>query len=232
MPPTRSTNETETGVTPSSEKEWLVELFRHTESEGWQKQMPRGSTGSPLLGISPRRDCIVIPALRQKFTLSGSDANPSAAGGGRGGGRRRDGGEEEPSSNSVASQDRSFVIRRGDSILLVSRRRTRAMVLKFQTLHDCQEFSDRFVELNPPIVAPASSAREQHHGVAHEQEQQDIVSYIVRLLHSQDFLQFVHKLETLVTSTTDGAKILEALGVRDLTLEKRAIAPSETQIAG
>ena len=50
-------------------------------------------------------------------------------------------------------------------------------------------------------------------------EQEQIVSYVARLLHDPDFLGFVEKLETYMSNTTDGAKILEGLGRQSLTLQ-------------
>jgi hypothetical protein len=179
-----------------SEKEWPVELFRHTENEGWQQQMPRGNQRSSILAVAPRTDCIVIPALRQKFTLSGR-------------GSANDGVDDDP-------RDRSSVVRRYDCILLVSRRRTRAMVLKFRNLQDCQEFSDRFMELNPRMLTLSSSEQDMAVESADEQDQQEVMSYVARLLHDGDFLRFVSKVEAFVGNTVDGAKILGALETRDL----------------
>jgi hypothetical protein len=176
------------------EKEWPVELFRQTENEGWEQQIPCGDQCSSILAVAPRKDCIVIPALRQKFTLSGR-------------GSANDGVDDD-------TRDRSSVLRRGDCILLVSRRRTRAMVLKFLNLRDCQEFSDRFMELNPRMLTPSSSGMAAEPAV--EQDQQEVMSYVARLLHDVDFLRFVHKVETFVGNTVDGANILEALETRDL----------------
>jgi hypothetical protein len=169
------------------EKEWPVELFRQTENEGWEQQIPCGDQCSSILAVAPRKDCIVIPALRQKFTLSGR-----------------------------GSANRSSVLRRGDCILLVSRRRTRAMVLKFLNLRDCQEFSDRFMELNPRMLTPSSSEQDIATEPADEEDRQEVMSYVARLLHDGDFLRFVNKVETFVGNTVDGAKILEALETRDL----------------
>jgi hypothetical protein len=96
---------------------WPIELYRFTYNDGWQKQE---QTAQATLTASPRKDCIVIPALRQKFTLC------------------TEGGEQ------------SSVIRRNSSLLLVSRRRTRAMLLNFFSLQECLDFSDQFTKLNRP----------------------------------------------------------------------------------
>ena len=157
----------------SKEREWPIELYRFTESEGWQKQI----AGS--VAASPRKDCIVIPLLRQKFTLRGGE-------------------------------EKSSVIRRDRCLLLVSRRRTRAMAIKFKTRGDCLEFSDRFTELNK-----SNDVRHEDEiqalVPAREQDREEVLSYIAQLLHSEDFLSLVGKLESYLDNTIDGAKLLEGL---------------------
>jgi hypothetical protein len=187
-----STNTTITSTNNSgNEKEWPVQLYRYTESDGWQKQQV---ALSKRLAAAPRKDCIVVPALRQKFSLCSTDE-----------------------SNSF-NNNKSCVIRRDKCILLVSRRRIRAMVLQFASLQECLEFSDRFVALNPPPPPPpplntadTTTVPQPAAGLA---EQEEVVSHVARLLHDQDFLGFVNKLEDYLANSTDGAKILEGLEQR------------------
>jgi hypothetical protein len=181
----------------NNEKEWPVQLYRFTESDGWQKQQGAAvtmmTTTANRIAAAPRKDCIVIPALRQKFSL-------------------------------LSGQEKNCVIRRGCCILLVSRRRTRAMVLQFTSLDDCLAFSDRFLALNPPtpstttteVQGTQEAAAVAAAVAAGPNDQEQVVSYVARLLHDKDFLGFVHKLETYLAQTTDGAKILEGLEHRDL----------------
>lgn len=194
-----------------SEPQWPVELYRCTEFDGWQKQQTQGDA---LLFASPRKDSIVLPALRQKFTLRGEN-----------------------------DRDKSSVIRRNNCILLVSRKRTRAMMLKFASLKDCLDFSDRFCEINHPSFADTNkddlAAKESRHrrtidpshdhAVAEEyhndqtaesqptsvriEDQEQVLSHIVQLVHNPEFMEFVHKLENYIGSCTDGAKLLQALEV-------------------
>jgi hypothetical protein len=187
---------TTTATSTTSENEWPVQLYRYTESDDWQHQQ----VGGGRIAASPRKDCIVIPALRQKFSLLSSEGG-----------------------------DKSCVIRRDHCILLVSRRRTRAMVLQFSSVQDCLDFSDRFVELNPPpamlspptntttgtnddVIAPEAAIQI----AAQPAQQEEVVSYLARLLHDDSFLGLVHKLETYLGNTTDGAHILEGLATRNL----------------
>jgi hypothetical protein len=162
----------------TDDKEWPVQLYRYTECDGWQKQ-----TGAKT-AAAPRKDCIVIPCLRQKFSL-------------------------------LANGEKTYVIRRDRCMLMVSRRRTRALVLQFPSLQECLDFSDAFLALNPAheptqedtTVSPPEA------GLA---DQEEVVSYIARILHDKDFLGFVHKIETYLSNTTDGTKLLESLGKRKL----------------
>ena len=57
---------------------------------------------------------------------------------------------------------------------------------------------------------------EQEQQQQQQQEQDEVMSYIVRLMHEPSFLQLVHKIENLVTNTTDGNKMLQALDTREL----------------
>lgn len=63
-------------------------------------------------------ESIVIPELHQKFSLSTTENGEHGA-----------------------------VIRRNNCILLLSRTRTKVMVLQFQTFDDCLRFADRFHDL-------------------------------------------------------------------------------------
>lgn len=180
---------TTTATSTTSENEWPVQLYRYTESDDWQHQQ----VGGGRIAASPRKDCIVIPALRQKFSLLSSEGG-----------------------------DKSCVIRRDHCILLVSRRRTRAMVLQFSSVQDCLDFSDRFVELNPspamlsPTITNVISPEAAIQVAAQPAQQEEVVSYLARLLHDDSFLGLVHKLETYLGNTTDGAQILEGLATRNL----------------
>jgi hypothetical protein len=76
--------------------------------------------------------------------------------------------------------------------------------------------------LNPAAAAPppeqeptreTAAASPPEAGLA---DQEEVVSYIARMLHDKDFLGFVHKIETYMSNTTDGTKLLESLGKRKL----------------
>ncbi|CAJ1940176.1 unnamed protein product [Cylindrotheca closterium] len=208
----------------SSEPQWPVDLYRYTDCDGWQRQQTQGDTP---LSASPRKDSIVLPSLRQKFTLKGD-----------------------------TDHDKSSVIRRNNCILLVSRKRTRAMLLKFASLQDCLEFSDRFCEINHPSLieqhhnnddnlAPKGprnqSQNSSYYNVNPEdghteqvvmannhqapqvriEDQEQVLSHIVQLVHNPEFMSFVHKLENYIGSCNDGAQLLKALEVNPNTDDGR-----------
>lgn len=164
-----------------SEREWPIELYRFTCSEGWQK-----NDAATQLSACARKDCIVIPALRQKFTLR-------------------------------SSGEKSRVIRRNSCLLLVSRRKTRAMLLKFQSLQDCLEFSDLFVSLNNDSATIQDE--EGDYGqqqdptlpTATDQDREQAISYLVQLLHDEDFRSLVQKLDNFVANTQDGELLFNDL---------------------
>ncbi|KAL3942272.1 MAG: hypothetical protein SGBAC_003511 [Bacillariaceae sp.] len=197
----------------ATEPQWPVELYRYTDCDGWQKQQTQSDTP---LSASPRKDSIVLPSLRQKFTLKGE-----------------------------TDHDKSSVIRRNNCMLLVSRKRTRAMLLKFASLQDCLDFSDRFCEINHPSttmmehynksasLAPNDSRKprpsssyysvipdDEHIGQVASNNQtpsvriedrEQVLSHIVQLVHNPEFMGFVHKLENYIGSSSDGAQLLKAL---------------------
>jgi hypothetical protein len=92
------------------------------------------------------------------------------------------------------------------------------LVLKFRSEQDCLEFADRFTALNPPKVlsTEGDAAAESGGGnltrhVDSNDQSQEVLFYIARLLHDQDFVDYVNSLESCLASSADGAKILEVL---------------------
>ena len=186
------------------EKTWPVLLYRR-ESDGWKKQESSSSPSTRnnrnhtiITSVAPRKDCIVFPTLRQRFSMK-----------------------------SVI--DRGTVIRRGDKILLISKRRARALLLQFQSMEDCLAFSDYFVRLNPKPFLELSSRNEdmihndqslhsfqQQNGettlpIVGDEGHREVVSWIVKMLHDKCFLSYVHKIENHITQTEDGLQILQGL---------------------
>eukprot|EP00536_Pseudo-nitzschia_multiseries_P001183 jgi/Psemu1/282846/fgenesh1_pg.14_\ len=195
------------------EKTWPVLLYRR-ESDGWKKQeleSPSSSTRNNrfhprVTTVAPRKECIIFPALRQKFSLK-------------------------------SQSDQGTIIRRDDKILLISKRRARAMLLQFQSLEDCLAFSDQFLRFNPKISPKPPPAHEdpkihnsdlqesphQQQGreasmpTVNDDEHKKVVSWVVKMLHNKDFLGYVHKIEKYIAETEDGLRILKGLEHRDLS---------------
>jgi hypothetical protein len=178
--------------------------------------------------VAPRKECIVFPTLRQRFSLK-------------------------------SQTDQGTVMRRNNKILLTSKRRTRSLLLQFQSLEDCLAFSDQFIKLNPNLSSSSSSSSSssplgdkkaaaaasvdssititnnrsasrdatlrtctpqqessqitilQQEPIVREEERKEVVSWVTQLLHDDDFLGYVHKIETYISGTDDGEQILQGL---------------------
>ena len=236
-------------TTSWTEKEntWPVLLYRR-ERDGWKKQELQSASSSSsssssskrnknrhqhstTVMVAPRKECIVFPTLRQRFSLK-------------------------------SQTDQGTVMRRNNKILLTSKRRTRSLLLQFQSLEDCLAFSDKFIILNPNLSALSlsssssssssfgdkkaaaaveaagssititnnesasrdatlSTCTPQHESnqttmlqqepIVREKERKEVVSWVTRLLHDDDFLGYVHKIETYISGTDDGEQILHGL---------------------
>ena len=133
-------------------------------------------------------------------------------------------------------QIQTTVTRRRHCLLVSSNQRLRSLVLRFRDVSSCIAFTDQLVALNPPPQEPrfhdwsdhpvAAAAEDDHHeyhaaaaaatsGRQHgtAQENDEALSYVGRLLHSEDFAALVDNLEACIASSEDGASLLEALVV-------------------
>ena len=128
---------------------------------------------------------IVIPSLHQKFSLRSS--------------------EEE--------REKGTVVRRNACILLLSRTRTKAMVLQFRSLQDCLDFSDRFIALNPLDENQESPSMEDT--VMLEADRETVAAHLIRLVHDTSFEMLVRNVESSLENTPDGNRILQSWVERD-----------------
>ena len=88
------------------------------------------------------------------------------------------------------------------------------MILQFKTRTDCLEFSDRFISLQDDGCSTSpNQPNSTEHGVEppSQKEREEVVSHIAQLLHNEDFLSFVGKIEDYIECSNDGAKILEGI---------------------
>jgi hypothetical protein len=177
------------------EKEWPVHLFRKT-AKGWEKMQPKNNNNQlVVVNAKPREGCIVFLRLRIRVSLTS----------------RNKGSQEEDESRSV-------VIRRRSNIFISSNQGLKALVLKFRSEQDCLEFADRFTALNPSQLLSTEGDTAAEGGgenlsrhVDSNDQSQEVLFYIARLLHDQDFVDYVNNLDSCLASSADGAKILEVL---------------------
>ena len=59
--------------------------------------------------------------------------------------------------------------------------------------------------------------RESTPAVVGEKGQQEVVSWIVKMLHDKSFLSYVHKIENYINETEDGMEILKGLEQAELS---------------
>ena len=156
---------------------------------------------------------IVIHSLQQKFSIARTEERGLDVGG-------------KNNNNKKAT-----LIRRDRCLLMLSKSRLQIMVLRFESLQDCLDFSDRFVEFNPPeellmmhrrIIEDHDSQNDPRHHPPepppHQQEveqefeadRETVTAHLVRLMHDPSFTAFVRNVEEVIKNSTDGTRLLES----------------------
>jgi hypothetical protein len=202
----------------TSSKEYNVILFRRTTSRGWEVYFPNGKTEDSnskkkrgktnnnntcgtinhqqCISVTPKFGCIEMKQLRLRVPLMCSTSTAAAA--------------------TTSSKSATNVTRRLDTILLTTTRGG-CIVFKFTSLEDCISFWDELVMLN------ASSAEKTTNNIENNDrnkiknrsssntnyKSEEFRSMIVRLLHEDEFMEFVNELEDCLTYTSDGATMLQ-----------------------
>lgn len=172
--------------------------------------LPMNSRGqAAVIKVTPRQNCIVLHRIQVRMRLS----HPSET-------------SNDGSSKKEANESDTYVVRRRDCVLISSKQRLRSLVLKFRDEKACLEFSDLLVFLNPPperaILAGAYIDENyetdlEHNAISDTREHgtildsQQVLSYVGRLLHDEDFADLVDNLESCISSSEDGARMLSAL---------------------
>ena len=228
---------------PHEERSWPVVLFRFKESTGWEQEVGGEKDGIATM-VSPRKDrygicrhdislfwcasrvltlpyvcSIVIHSLQQKFSIARTEERGLDAGG------------KNNNNNKKAT-----LIRRDRCLLMLSKSRLQIMVLRFESLQDCLDFSDRFVEFNPPedllmmhrrrIIEDHDSQNDPRHHPPQQQPQppqqqqeveqefeadrETVTAHLVRLMHDPSFTAFVRNVEEVIKNSTDGTRLLES----------------------
>lgn len=179
------------------EQQWPVVVYRKLQTRVEKMVSKANMDRTAVVNISPRTGCIVVKKLRLKLNLV----------------------------PEKGSKRRGTLTRRGNKLFvsLQNPPRRKSFIFQFESVKACVSFSDSFVALNP-----ATKPSTQSNGVAERmatqelsEQRRDVMSYVARLVHDQDFLSYVNKLEAALKSSPDGEQILEALG--DSPLDETAV---------
>ena len=141
---------------------------------------------------------IVIHSLQQKFSIATSSTE------------ERGGFVGNKNTNNKAT-----IIRRDRCLLMLSKSRLKVMVLRFDSLQDCLDFSDRFIELNPP---PMDEEVQPQDPDEREADRETVTAHLVRLMHDPSFTTFVRNVEEVISSSTDGTRLLESWADNELMM--------------
>ena len=98
--------------------------------------------------------------------------------------------------------------RRGATLAIAGEGSVRKVLLKFRNETECKEFSDLFVELNPPRMLDNDRVPD---GNQLADESGNALCYVARLLNEPDFVSYVNDLEGYLMSTEDGKQMLDSL---------------------
>ena len=98
---------------------------------------------------------------------------------------------------------------------MLSKSRLKVMVLRFDSLQDCLDFSDRFIELNPP---PMDEEVQPQDPDEREADRETVTAHLVRLMHDPSFTTFVRNVEEVISSSTDGTRLLESWADNELMM--------------
>lgn len=197
-------------------KSFPVRVYRKTELHGWQVMSPKNKQGRCVqIRATPKQGCIVLHRIQVRIRLtSASDPLKEK--------------EEQHAINDEKSKDSKpndvLVVRRRHYILISSKLRSRSLVFKFKDLKSCLQFSDHLVQLNPNQTTTTSmdqpsstlgedpTMTEDHaYKLTHEQDMQQVLSYVARLLYDGRFATFCQNLESSLMASEDGLPMLNHL---------------------
>ena len=167
---------------------------------------------SGVLTVAPRKGAIEIRKLRLRIRLFRYPCDNN--------------GEENGDGDGVAletpselCQPRTTVVRRGDAVLLsASKGLGGAVVLLFRCVLECTTFCDRLVALS---TSPQNVERKRTRdgkkvstpSDKNKLDSKDVVSYAVRLIHDEDFMNFVNEVDTSLALDEGSKEIYESLGM-------------------
>lgn len=195
---------------------------------------PKQDDDEEGITVAPRRGCVEVKKLRLRIHLFEKSNNQKRDG--LKNARNSNSYGNNNNNNNQKTEAHTTVVRRRDRILLSNRRGLGAVVLKFRNVSECIAFSDKLIKLNSDYVfnqtddktiqRPVKRVKIVEDGRATTDDTHDttlgssqssgggsdaVRSYIVRLLHDEDFLDFVDNVENSLVSAPDCTRILEAL---------------------
>lgn len=94
---------------------------------------------------------------------------------------------------------------------MLSKSQTKALVLRFDSIQDCLDFSDKFIELN----STSEENEEDQCDVDDGPDNEAVMAHIIRMMHESSFTSLVNNLETTLSSTEDGTRLLESWKTSD-----------------
>lgn len=171
---------------------WAVNIYRHTKDRGWETAGIDRVYASPCVGgVEIRQFRVRIRVFNNKEAMLSSAARCT---------------------------------KRRNLLFLSTRSQTGSIILKFRSVAACNDFFDELLNLNGRKIRSnveraedktkkgrvASSDMDGKHIQRHKQ---DTLLYLARLLHDDDFQDFVKNVEESLASTEDGAKMLAAFQV-------------------
>lgn len=218
----------------SKKEHWQVSIYRFSKETGWNYFQPSSSSKVTTSSINPHRrgnynpsstdhvppriitatprsSCIEISHLRVKVPIV------------------KESSESETSSWTVFH-------RRFDKLLI--RLERGSIVLKFLNARECATFCDVLISLNKDIftmenndAVEKDSWRQQtkRRKFAHKEDtqqrnykndvkedqsySQELKSYMIHLIHDDDFMAFVNRVESVLASDPSCSKMMQALAV-------------------
>ena len=169
---------------------WAVNIYRHTKDRGWE------TAGTERVYASPCVGGVEIRQFRVRIRVFNN---------------------EEAKLSSAAR-----CTKRRNLLFLSTRSQTGSIILKFRSVAACNDFFDELLDLNGRKIDPNAKCAEDNSkkvasnamdGKDIQRRKQDTLLYLARLLHDDDFQDFVKNVEESLTSTDDGTKMLAAFQV-------------------
>ena len=175
------------GTMSSEDKQWPVIIYRKTESGTTRMGDKRRPRKRVVINVSPRSGCILARKPRLRIKL-----------------------DEENGTAPIMTRRKKKIF-----INLNNPSHQKVFIFQFSSVEACSSFSDRFVAFNPPLQRCESATTSERLNTEQANAQRrDVTSYVARLMHDNDFVSYVNRLEATLTGSEDGKKMLEALTAR------------------